>query len=260
MSREDLMKKVLVTIGDWDVTNFNLPKYSDVVLQLLPSVIDFNGSGYSLTYQANCVDFGTGSIQEFLLYPAMSVSGELTIAAFNRTHLNKTIDFSFLIEGRYLSFWSSFLLPVFQPVVNGPEVFPNMMDLERLFGIDPTSGAYRKTFYSLNWGQDKYWNSSTRILAIYTEGYRKCYWTQVDTCKIWTDPRLVEVTIKHELPSIMMSDVDVITEYVYMRVNSDEIEFSFTTSDIASAPLSFMEDLNGIYDPWTQIPPNYPEI
>ena len=260
MSRADLMKNALVTIGDWKVANYNIPKYSDVILQLLPSVIDFEGSGYSLTFQANCVDFGTGSIQEFLLYPAMSISGELTIASFNRQHLNKTVDFSFLVEGRYLSFWSSFLIPVFQAVINGPAVFPNMGDLERLFGLDTTTGKYRKTFYSLNWGQEKYWNSATRILAIYTEGYRKCFWTQVESCKTWIDPRLVEVTIRHDLPEIMMSDIDVITEYVYMRVNSDEIEFNFITSEIAQTPLSFVEDLNGIYDPWTEIPPNYPEI
>lgn len=254
------LKNKIVTIGDRNVQNFNVPPYYDVILQVLPACVDFEGTGYSLTYQANVVDFGTGSIQEFLLHPAMSVSGELGVASFTRAHLNKVVDFSFIVEGRYMSFWSSIMLPVFEAVINGPAVFPSMMGFDSIFGYDSSTQNYRRTFYALNWGQAQYWNDSTRILAIYTHGYARCYWTHIKECKVWTDPRLVEVTIAHDLPEILMTDIDVITEYVYMRINSDDVEFNYSTSEVATTPMSFYEDLKGAYNPWEETPPNYPKV
>jgi hypothetical protein len=183
----------------------------------------------------------------------------MEVGAFDRAQVNKMIDFAFAIEGRYTSFWSSFLLPVFTPVLNSEQVFPDMLGLNKIFGTDPDTGEARKEFYALNWGQKEFWSKGTRILAIYANGYRDCYWTYVTGINNVTDPRIIEVQIAHELPELYIDDVNVITEYVYMRTKSDNMEFNFSTTEIVSIPFPFQEDLKGNYNPWNDFPPNFPD-
>lgn len=261
MSAADFMVNRLITMGTKDVTQINFPEFADIVFQPLPECVDFDATGYSLMYTSNYVDLGTGLTAEFLLRPRITFAGELGLSAFTRAHINKYIDIAFASEGQYRSFWTSTTLPVFEVCRFIPDNPENPTAAEFLFGTDQDTGEPVMHFYAVNWGQEQFWKKSNRLLAIYTEGYTKCTWTKVANVERTVDPRVVKVTVGHALQKIDVDDIDVIAEFVYVRVSSDDCESEYTTSSIAQATMAFVEDADGAkYDPWIEPPVNYPKV
>ena len=261
MSAEDFMVNRLITMGDKEVTQINFPKFADIVFQPLPGCIDYDATGYSLMYTSNYVDLGTGMTAEFLLRPRITFSGDIGLQAFTRAHINKYVDIAFATEGQYRSFWASTTLPVFEVCRFVPASPENLEYHEFLFGTDQDTGEPIKAFYAVNWGQVPFWEKSNRLLAIYTDGYSKCIWTKVTGVERTADPRVLKVTVAHALPKIAVEEIDVVAEFVYMRLASDDCESEYTTSEVAQASMSFTEDADGAkYDPWTEAPVNYPKV
>lgn len=249
----------VITVGDRNPAHVNLPPNFDVILQVLPECVNFEESNMSLSFQASAVDFGTGSLAQFMIRPKATMVGELVAQSFERSQYNALLDFTFLSEGRYLSFWTSNMSMSFSPLCYAVPFFPSLEGVDTLFTTDEL-GQQRLWFYALNWGQKPLYDSSKRLLAIYTKGYKFCYWTKVIGTAFTDDPRVLKVNIGHVLPEIPINDIDIITDFVYVHRNADEAPFEYITSDITNAPIGFEEDAMHAYDPWTEMPKIYPVV
>lgn len=248
----------LFVIGDNESENINMPPNYDVVLMPRTDAMLYEDTGFMLSYKGAVADFGTGTYAEFLLAPEPINVCQLNMRAHTRKQYNRMLDFSFAVEGRYMSFWTSTLTHQFFPVGYGPEVFPSMESLEHLGGNDAL-GNPRSHFFALNWGQTKYWSSSKRLILVFYDGYKKCFWTKPSSIVPTEDFRVLRVNCLHELPEVEFGNIDLITECAYMRMNKDEISFDFTTSAIVEAHMELIEDVVNYYNPWTEQPRIYPE-
>ena len=249
----------ILTIGDRDPVHINLPDYHDIILQVLPECIEAEDTSQTLAYKSANVDFGTGSTARFLLKPRAVATGELAVKSFTRKQYNTLLDFTFLSEGRYLSFWGSDMTRAFSPICHMDSMTPELMSTDVLFGPDADTGERRQWFYALNWGQRTlYQESKKSLLAIYTSGFKKCFWTRCTRVDKTYDPRVIKVNVAHLLPEIPLHDIDLVTEYTYMRRSSDEAPFEFITNEIVDAPFTYEEDEAHAYDPWGEMPKIYP--
>lgn len=252
------LHNAMYVIGDTTPAHINLPPNYDIVCLPRPDAMLYEDTGFMLSYKGAVADFGTGTYAEFLLAPEPMTVCQLNMRAHTRSQYNKLLDFTFAVEGRYMSFWTTTLSHQFFPVGHGPEVFPSMEGLEVIGGNDQ-QGNPRNYFHALNWGQTKYWSASKRLILIFYDGFKKCFWTRPTSIVPTEDFRVLRVNCAHNIPEIEYGDVDLITECAYMRMNKDEVSFDFTTSAIVEAQMELVEDVTNYYDPWTEQPRIYPE-
>ncbi len=256
--REKLLHNKLFNLSEWSsIDNIGYPKYMDVLLQVTPSCIDDSESGYGVQFNDALVDLKTGTVTEFLLHPRAMQIGTIPLKSFTRKQYNTMLDFAFYVEGRYLGFWTSLCVPAYKPLLYAEPYFPQINNMEYMFGTAPDGN--RTYFYALNWGQAEMFDTTkNRILAIYTDGYKRCYWCKPMKVTVMEDPRIVRVDVRDPLPQIYLNSIDVITEYMYVHGKVDELPISFITNSITVATLEFLEDVDYTYDPWLEFPPAYP--
>ena len=254
----DYLHNKIFTIGDTQPEHVNMPANYDMLLLPRPDAMLYENAGFTLSYKGMIADFGTGTYAEFLLAPEPLSVCQLNMRAHTRQQYNVLLGFSFAVEGRYMSFWTTTLNHQFFPVGYGPEVFPSMESLEFIGGNDAL-GNPRNYFHALNWGQAKYWSTTKRLILIFYDGFKKCFWTRPESVALTEDFRILRVNCAHNIPQIEYGDIDLITECSYMRMNKDEISFDFTTSAIVEARTELIEDVANYYDPWTEMPIIYPE-
>lgn len=256
---QNLLHNEVYCIGDRQVQNINLPKYYDILLQVTPACIGNEDAGYGLAFNNSLVDLKTGSLAEFLLHPRASQIGLLPIQTFTRDQYNRVLDFCFMIEGRYMSFWTSLCIPCYKPLLYGEPYFPEILDMEYIFGEGPE--GQRNYFYALNWGQGELFETTKdRMLAFYADGFTKCYWAKPMKIEVLQDPRIIRVDIRDPLPRIDLHRLDLVTEYLYVRAKTDEFPFEFTTNTITNVQIEFQEDIEHSYDPWLSFPTIYPDM
>lgn len=252
------LHNAIYTIGDSIPVHENLPANYDIVCLPRPDAMLYEDSGFILSYKGSVVDLGTGTYAEFLLAPAPMMVCQLNMRTHNRRQYNRLLDFIFAVEGRYMSFWTTTLEAQFFPTGYAPEVFPSLESLEYIGGND-NLGQPRNYFHALNWGQSAFWGSTSRLLLIFYNGYKNCFWTRPTSIVPTEDYRVVKVNCAHNIPRIEINNVDLITEAVYMRMNKDEVSLDFVTSEIVEAQAELIEDVPNYYDPWTETPKIYPE-
>lgn len=239
-------------IGDHEATHHNLPTNYDIIFIPMPDALLFDETGFVLTYKGMVVDYGTGTYADFLLSPKPVAMYKLGIEVFSRAIYNRILDFIFTIEGRYLSFWTTTMIPQFHVCGYGPEAFPSMESL------DTIGGEGRNYFYALNWGQVGEWNGSKKLILLYANGYRDCYWIKPTAVEVTDDFRVLRVSYADELPEIPITAIDLITDGIYVRSNKDEIKFEALTSTIFDITMELLEDVPNYYDPWNEQPKIYP--
>lgn len=245
-------------IGQHGAAHYNLPPFYDLALLPMPDATDFDATGFVLTYKGMVVDYGTGTYADFLLSPKPVAMYKLAIETHSRAEYNEVLRFTFTVEGRYLSFWTTSMLSQFVPTGYGPEVFPTMTSLDTIGGIGE-GGESRNYFYALNWGQAEEWNETEKLILIYTHGYKRCYWCKPSGVEATDDFRVLKVNLEHALPEIALTDIDVITDGIYVRLNTDDVKFDSVTSTIFEVGFEVVEDISNYYNPWTQAPKIYPE-
>lgn len=258
-SRESLLRNKVFQLTEWEsINNINLPKYIDVLLQVTPACIDDEQSGYGILFNDALVDLKTGTVTEFLLHPRAMQIGSIPLKSFTRKQYNTILDFTFFVEGRYLGFWASLCHAAYRPLLYGEPYFPALEDMEYMFGTSPEGD--RTFFYALNWGQAELFDTTqNRILAIYTDGFKNCYWCKPMRITVMDDPRIIRVDVREPLPQIELHRIDVITEYMYCHAKTDELPFAFITNTIVIGSLEIQEDIDYTYDPWLELPPAYPD-
>ena len=261
MSREQFLHNKIFTITKHtNIVNHNLPPFYDIILQILPDCQEDEQSGLGLAYQSAVVDFQTGSVTEFLIQSKSTITGDIATRVFDRDNYNKLLEFSMLIEGRYLGFWTSLMLRAYEPLMYMAPYFPDLGAMESIFGMGP-DGEERRYFFCLNWGQrELFQTNKDRILAIYANGFRKCFWTKINSIDATPDPRILKVNIMHHLPNIYLHDVDIIADYMYVKSKTDEIAIEYITGEIADVRLQFEADIQNAYHPWVNCPPCYPDV
>jgi len=259
-SRESLLRNKVFQLTEWSaINNINLPKYIDVLLQVTPACIDDERAGYGIQFNDGLVDLKTGTVTEFLLHPRAMQIGTVPLKSFTRTQYNTILDFSFFVEGRYVGFWTSLCRAAYRPLLYAEPYFPRIEDMEYMFGSGPDGD--RTFFYALNWGQAEMFDTTkNRLIAIYTDGFKNCYWCKPMKITVMDDPRLIRVDVRDPLPQIELQRIDLITEYMYSHAKVDETPISFITNTIIVAALEIQEDIDYTYDPWLELPPAYPDI
>lgn len=242
----------IFVIGEKAPQHENLPQFYDVVFLPMPESTRFDETGFVLSYKGMVVDYGTGTYADFLLSPKPVAIYKLGIETHSRKEYNRILDYIFTVEGRYLSFWTTTHIPQFLPCGYGPDVFPTMESFDSFGGTE-------QYFYAVNWGQAESWNESEKLVLIFTDGYTKCHWNKVESVEQTPDYRILKVNLAHPLPELQFSQVDLITDGVYVRANKDEIQFEAITSTIFEISFEFIEDVSNYYDPWQEEPKIYPK-
>jgi len=233
------------------ITHFNKPEFYDICIMVMPSNIQYDRTGYYVSYKGTITDLETGLYEETILGTTPAIGGEVGIITFSRSEYNATLDYVFTLEGRYNSFWISSMNEQFLPTGHAPHKFPEMIDIDKINAGD-------KHFYTVNWGQKEFWSTTPRLLWIFTEGYTKCHWVQIDTIEEETDIRVLKINTVHEFEEdIDLEAIDLITEVMYVRLSSDVIEYDYDTQVITKSTLPIIEDTNNYYDPWLTEPTVY---
>ena len=246
------LHNAIFEIGERNVVHHNLPANYDLAIIPYPDATLYDESGFVLTYKGMVVDYGTGTYADFLLSPKPVAMYKLGLETYSRTLYNRLLDFLFTIEGRYLSFWTSSMVPQFLLCGYGPDVFPSMESL------DTIGGPGRNYFHALNWGQLNEWNGAQKLLLVFANGYKDCHWIRPTSVETTADFRILRVSFEHELPEIPLSAVDLVTDAIYVRSNKDETKFEAITSTIYNITLELLEDVANYYNPWVELPKIYP--
>lgn len=253
-----MLHNKIFTVSKFLPEHHNLPPNYDVLFMPLPDTTDYEDTGFTLTYKGMIVDYGTGTYADFLLAPKAVSAYDCAMTVFTREQYNELLDFVFTVEGRYLNFWTPSLMEQFIAVAFVPERFGS--DLEGLDHIGGTTPDTERVMYVLDWGQMEEWKKSKRLILIFTDGYKHCYWCKLEKIERTSDFRILKLTFVDPLPNIAIADIDMISDALYMRMGVDEVQFDAITSVIHNCFFAMVEDTANYYDPWTELPPIYPQM
>jgi len=248
-----LIHNKIYIFGKSSVTYHNIPLHYDIMVIPYPQAIDYKNIADRMDFTGVLMDMGTGTFEPIFLRKLPIFQKIFNVFLPNRAEINKMLDLQFLIEGRYLSFWFTAMEEDFRPVGYAPFHVPDEFEIYKY-------EAGMQYFYSLNWGQksieDVY---KQRMVAIVYDGFSKIHFNQISSMEIQLDYRVLKVNLDYPMPEIIVSDIDVITTFLYVRSNKEDITFNFVTSDIAYVTLDLVEDYKNYYNPFTESPKIYPE-
>lgn len=251
-----MLHNTVFVIGKWEPIHENLPPFFDLMLLPLPDVTNYDDTGFILTYKGVVADYGTGTYADFLLPPQPVSKFDAALSVYTRKQYNRLLDFAFTVQGRYFSFWTPTMAEVFLPVGYMPAHFPEVAGLDMVGG---TTADTECVMYVLNWGQAKAWQNSKKLIHIYYDGYKYCHWNRVSKVESTVDFRILKVTFDYPIPHILINRIDIITDIIYAHQSADELQMESLTSTHFECVFSLVEDTFNYYDPWTEMPPIYPQ-